>query len=227
VQSLLDQAGVQTVPGAATAVFVGTEFDSLAGRGGKNGTPLRRTPWGDIAFQLSGEDGFAAVAKHDAEGTAPSTEVIRKFLLMSKPALILMDELLNYLNRERNRKTGLGGPRQLRRYSGSAHIFASTEELRGAITAHSDRHATTQISSKPTWSKRWLQRAFARFAHYPPAATRSINRLPLVTTRSPGTRPLSTSTVLPLASPTVIRRSSIAFSLSWSRTAQTRTASPS
>jgi hypothetical protein len=52
VQSLLDQAGVQTVPGAATAVFVGTEFDSVAGRGGKDGTPLRRTPWGEIAFQL-------------------------------------------------------------------------------------------------------------------------------------------------------------------------------
>ena len=109
VQSLLDQAGVQTVPGSATAVFVGTEFDSLAGRGGKDGTPLRRTPWGDIAFQLGREEGFAVVATHDAEGIAPSTEVIRKFLPTDKPALILMDELLNYLNRERNRKTGLGG----------------------------------------------------------------------------------------------------------------------
>jgi hypothetical protein len=109
VQSLLDKAGVQTVPGAAIAVFVGTEFDSLAGRGGKDGTPMRRTPWGDIAFQLSGGEGFAVVAKHDAEGTAPSTEVIRKFMPTGKPALILMDELLNYLNRERNRKTGLGG----------------------------------------------------------------------------------------------------------------------
>ena len=69
VQSLLEQAGVQTVPGAATAVFVGTEFDSLTGRGGKDGTPLRRTPWGDIAFQLGGEEGFAVVAKHDAQGT--------------------------------------------------------------------------------------------------------------------------------------------------------------
>jgi uncharacterized protein DUF499 len=52
---------------------------------------------------------FAVVAKHDEEGIAPSTEVIRKFLPKGKPALILMDELLNYLNRERNRKTGLGG----------------------------------------------------------------------------------------------------------------------
>ena len=102
VPSLLDHAGVQTVPSAATAAFVGTEFDSLTGRGGNDGTPLRRTPWGDIAFQLGREEGFAVVAKHDAEGIAPSTEVIRKFLPKGKPTLILMDELLNYLNRERN-----------------------------------------------------------------------------------------------------------------------------
>ena len=107
--ALLDKAGVQTVPEAATAVFVGTEFDSLTGRGGKDGTPLRQTPWGEIAFQLGGEEGFAVVAKHDEEGTAPVDDVIRKILPKDKPALILMDELLNYVSRERNRKTGLGG----------------------------------------------------------------------------------------------------------------------
>jgi hypothetical protein len=109
VRSLLDAAGVQAVPAAAIAVFVGTEFDSLTGRGGADGMPLRRTPWGDIAFQLGGEEGFAVVAKHDQEGIAPSTEVIRNFLPKDRPTLILMDELLNYLNRERNRKVGLGG----------------------------------------------------------------------------------------------------------------------
>ena len=36
--------------------------------------------------------------------------MIRRFLPKDKAALILMDELLNYLNRERNRRTGLGGP---------------------------------------------------------------------------------------------------------------------
>src|SRR5262249_5905055 len=60
-----------------------------------------------------------------------------------------------------------------------------------------------------------------------PDATRSMNRLPLVTTRSPGPSPLSTSTILPLVSPTLIRLSSIAFSSFFSRTAQTRAMSPS
>ena len=105
VPSILEDAGVKTVPASAVAVFAATEFDSLTGRGGKDGTPLRKTPWGEIAFQLGGKEAFAAVAKHDQEQTAPSSEVIRSFLPNNKPALILMDELLNYMGR--NRKSGL------------------------------------------------------------------------------------------------------------------------
>ena len=59
VSKILAQAGLDSVPEAATAVFVGTEFDSLSGKGGNGkGEPLRKTPWGEIAFQLSGEPGF-------------------------------------------------------------------------------------------------------------------------------------------------------------------------
>jgi Protein of unknown function (DUF499) len=105
VPSILEDAGVKTIPASAVAVFVGTEFDSLTGRGGKDGTPLRKTPWGEIAFQLGGKEAFATVARHDQELTAPSSEVIRSFLPKDKPALILMDELLNYMGR--NRKSGL------------------------------------------------------------------------------------------------------------------------
>jgi hypothetical protein len=106
VSHILSQAGVTKVPGAATAVFVGTEFDSLTGRGGSDGTPLRQTPWGEIAFQLGGAAGFAAVEQHEKQRAAPSSEVIRSFLPKDRPALILMDELMNYVSR--NRKSGLG-----------------------------------------------------------------------------------------------------------------------
>jgi hypothetical protein len=105
VPVILESAGVKTAPEAATAVFVGTEFDAITGRGGKNGEPLRHTPWGEIAFQLGGAEGFGVVAKHDEQRTAPSAEVIRQFLPKDRPALILLDELLNFMGR--NRKTGL------------------------------------------------------------------------------------------------------------------------
>ena len=105
VQSIIESAGVKDVPSSPVAVFVGTEFDSITGRGGEDGTPQRFTPWGEIAFQLGGKDAFQVVAKHDEERIAPSAEVIRKFLPKDRPALILLDELLNYMGR--NRKSGL------------------------------------------------------------------------------------------------------------------------
>ena len=80
MESVFQTAGVRAVPQAATAVFVGTEFDSLTGRGGTDGTPLRRTPWGEMAFQLGGKEAFAVVERHEKEGTAPSSEVIRKIV---------------------------------------------------------------------------------------------------------------------------------------------------
>ncbi|HZW32476.1 MAG TPA: DUF499 domain-containing protein, partial [Isosphaeraceae bacterium] len=107
VRSILDQAQVNSVPQAAIAVFVGQKFDSIHGRGGTNGEPRRRTPWGEIAWQLGGAKAFAIVARHDEEGIAPGGDAIRAFL-PDGPALILMDELMNYVSRERPRKAKLG-----------------------------------------------------------------------------------------------------------------------
>ena len=105
VDRILEKAFIKDIPKAAIAVFVGTEFDSLSGRGGNDGTPNRKTPWGEIAFQLNGEAGYRVIEQHENERIAPSGEVIRKFLPTNKPTLILLDELLNYISR--NRKSGL------------------------------------------------------------------------------------------------------------------------
>lgn len=105
VQTILKSSGMKSIPKAAIAVFVGTEFDSIVGRGGKDGTPLRRTPWGEIAFQLGGEKAFDAVAEHEKQMTAPAGDAIRTFLRRNKPCLVLMDEIMNYVSR--NRRSGL------------------------------------------------------------------------------------------------------------------------
>jgi hypothetical protein len=107
VRSILDRAGVKSIPEAATAVFVSQKFDSILGRGGEKGELRRLTPWGEIAWQLSGPKGLTAIAQHDAEGIAPGGDAIRAFL-PDGPALILMGELLNYVSRERTRKSRLG-----------------------------------------------------------------------------------------------------------------------
>ncbi|MDE2981419.1 MAG: DUF499 domain-containing protein [Gemmatimonadota bacterium] len=107
VRRLLKTAGVTDVPQAATAVFVGTEFDSISGRGGTEGTPIRKTPWGEIAWQLGGAEAFGIVAEHDASLTAPGGDVVSRILPAGRPTLILLDELMNYVSR--SRKSGLGG----------------------------------------------------------------------------------------------------------------------
>ncbi|MFO0915267.1 MAG: DUF499 domain-containing protein [Pirellulales bacterium] len=103
VQRILAEAGVTTVPKARTAVFVGTEFDAITGRKG-DGEPTRKTPWGEIAWQLGGAEAFAKVAQHDAQGVSPAGDVLRD-MLPTGPTLILMDELLNYISS--GRKLGL------------------------------------------------------------------------------------------------------------------------
>lgn len=106
VNTILQKAEIDAVPHAQTAVFVGTEFDSITGRGGKDGEPMRKTPWGELAWQIGGQAGFDVVAEHEEQKIAPSSEVIRKFLPKDKPCLVLMDELMNYVSRYR--KIGLG-----------------------------------------------------------------------------------------------------------------------
>lgn len=101
VQKILEKSGLPSVPKAATAVFVGTEFDSLSGRS-RDGEPLRKTPWGEIAFQLAGEKGFQIIKEQDEMLIAPGGDIIRDLLPKDKPCLILMDELMNYASRYRN-----------------------------------------------------------------------------------------------------------------------------
>ena len=103
VNAILSKAGVPQVPKADVAVFVGTEFDIIKGRGG-GGEPVRKTPWGEIAWQLGGGSGFEAIAQHDKQGEAPAGDALRA-MLPDGPTLILMDELLNYVSR--GRKSGM------------------------------------------------------------------------------------------------------------------------
>ena len=98
MQNILNKASIDAIPQASTAVFVGTEFDSITGKGGKDGTPLRKTPWGEIAYQLGGPEAFDIVAEHDRTFVEPKGDVICAFLPKDKPCLILMDEIINYVS---------------------------------------------------------------------------------------------------------------------------------
>ena len=89
LSEVLIRAQVESVPKAAVAVFVGKSFDSLVGRG-EEGEPKRRTPWGEIAWQLGGMESFKAVEQHDRDFVEPKGDAIRRMLPKGRPVLILM-----------------------------------------------------------------------------------------------------------------------------------------
>lgn len=93
VADLLKEAGLTETPAAKVGVFVGNAWDPQDGR---------ETPWIDIARQLAGDKGVAALGSA-ARKTPPGTEAIgRIFEAASGPVLILFDEVLNFLNRHRD-----------------------------------------------------------------------------------------------------------------------------
>jgi Protein of unknown function (DUF499) len=93
VSIMLQEAGLSEVPKAKVAVFVGNAWDPQDGR---------ETPWIDIARQLAGDQGVAALGPA-ARTTPPGTEAIaRVFEAAGGTVLVLCDEVLNFVNRHRN-----------------------------------------------------------------------------------------------------------------------------
>lgn len=93
IEALIKEAGLTSVPETRVAVFVGNAWDPQEGR---------ETPWIDIARQLAGDKGVAALGA-SAKTIPPGTEAMgRVFASANAPVLILFDEVLNFLNRHRD-----------------------------------------------------------------------------------------------------------------------------
>ena len=92
VADLLTEAGMAEAPSARVGVFVGNAWDPTDGR---------ETPWIDLARQLAGDKGVAALGPA-ARTTPPGTEALAKVFTMAEaPVLLLFDEVLNFVNRHR------------------------------------------------------------------------------------------------------------------------------
>jgi len=86
---LSDMPDLESLPDPGevrTAVISGIETGAADTQ-----TLHRRTIWGELAWQLGREEGYALVAEQDRLGIAPGAEVISR-LIGTKPALILLDE---------------------------------------------------------------------------------------------------------------------------------------
>jgi hypothetical protein len=101
VDRILTKAEIDEIKTAKVAIFVGTEFSSVTGRGDDD-EPNRKTPWGELAFQIGGAKGFDQFAELDREFIPPGGDDLNKLFDKKQPYLLLFDELLNYVSKHRN-----------------------------------------------------------------------------------------------------------------------------
>ena len=78
IPDLLDHAGMMDVPKARVVVLDGTAH--APGQPWKHGKQTINTLWGELAWQLGGEEGFALVKEADTTGTSPGKNVLRTLL---------------------------------------------------------------------------------------------------------------------------------------------------
>lgn len=84
-------------PSAQVAAVVGTEANP--DQGVRSEGVHRRTLWGEIVYQLGGEEAFDSIASNDASRISPGARALREVLAPLQPFVILLDEVLEYIVR--------------------------------------------------------------------------------------------------------------------------------
>ncbi len=98
VGDLATHIGLSSIPKAKVVAFVGNAWDPKPGR---------ETPWIDLAWQIAGEEGVKLLGP-DARQVPPGTETLAGvFRAAKQPVLVLMDEVLNFLDRNKRRDPGI------------------------------------------------------------------------------------------------------------------------
>lgn len=95
IPPILDAAGIHELPSARVAVIDGINLSVSQAR--THGVVHANTLWGELAWQLLGDEGYELVADSDRDGTSPGKEQLVKLLTKAAPCVVLMDELVAFL----------------------------------------------------------------------------------------------------------------------------------
>lgn len=95
VPALLDQVGLMDVPKARVVVLDGMAH--APGQPWAHGEARLQTLWGELAWQLGGDEGYGLVRDADLSGTSPGKETLRRLLERFAPCIVLVDELVAYI----------------------------------------------------------------------------------------------------------------------------------
>lgn len=108
VDELLSANDVVLPENIRRAVIVGTARSPAKSIKKASGVEIS-TLWGDMAYQLGGEDGYAIVADSDQQGMSPGVEELSNLFEICAPSLILIDEWVAYLRQLYRAKEGRAG----------------------------------------------------------------------------------------------------------------------
>lgn len=131
VPQLLDKANVPGLTRAKVAVLDGNELAPSQPQ--RHGAIETHTMWGELAWQLGGEEGYALVKDSDLSGTSPGKEVLAQLLERTGPAVILLDETVAYLRQFEPGKSYKGG------------TFSSNQSFLQALTEAVSRVKTAML----------------------------------------------------------------------------------
>jgi hypothetical protein len=157
IGDILNGAGVTELAPARIAVLDGIQ--ASPNQPVKRGSISVHTLWGNLAWQLGGEEGYALVAEADLSGTSPGKTVLENLLARYAPCVILIDELVAYVRQFDEGKTLTGGSFD----SNLSFIQALTEALKAVPTAV--MLASLPESEKEAGSQRGV-RALEALSHY-------------------------------------------------------------
>jgi hypothetical protein len=105
LQGMLERLHLSSFPvGVHVAVLDGRGLD-VRGHRAEGGVTVR-TLWGELAVQLGGAPAYEMLADADETRTSPGGACLTGLLQRYRPALILMDEVLDYLIKARAVKVG-------------------------------------------------------------------------------------------------------------------------
>ncbi len=100
----IDQAHLSGLPDpgpSRVAILSGLDLDPHTPR--QVDGLMIRTLWGELAFRIGGQPSYEKVRIHDETGSAPSGNVLRP-ILSAAPSLVLLDEVLVYVERAGGKK---------------------------------------------------------------------------------------------------------------------------
>lgn len=92
-----DLTGLPDPGPTRVAVLSGVDLDPLSPR--EHDGIVARTLWGELAWQLGGAEAYRVVEAQDEAGQAPGKDVLTRLFPMSEPALLLLDEVLVYVEK--------------------------------------------------------------------------------------------------------------------------------